>query len=158
MNDTRNAAAVVREHPSTVRSRGHVGERISLPWLSFNRTGAAIFLYGTLAAFLVAFILYPAQHLVASTVDLNGFGALARSIAKGHGFSDGLSPTIRRAPLYPFVGAAFMKVFGSGSLYASSNVAYKPMLAGNCLAFGLTTLTVWAIARRLFTPRVAVIA
>ena len=125
---------------------------------SRNWTGLAIFLYGTAAAVLVAFILYGAQRLVVSTIDLNGFGVLSRNIADGKGFSLGFGPTLRRAPLYPLLGAALLKLFVPNAASLPDAIAYRPILIANCLIFGLTCVTTWAIARRLFSPRVAIVA
>jgi 4-amino-4-deoxy-L-arabinose transferase-like glycosyltransferase len=121
-------------------------------------TGPAVFLYGTLSAVFVAFVMYHAQSLVASTIDLNGFGLISRELALGKGFSLGYGPTIRRAPLYPFIGAALLKLFGHYAPGVSDAVAYRPILLAQCLVFGLTCLTAWAVARRLFGPRVALVA
>lgn len=154
MNSNSDATVVVDRVPVERSALAVARLRLATP-ASDRWVGPAVFVYGALTAFLVAFVLYPSQHLVASTIDLNGFGALARSVAQGHGFSFGFGPTMRRAPLYPFLGAGFLKAFGSGSLGQPDSVAYRPILAANCLIFGLTCLTVWATGRRLFGPRVA---
>jgi len=120
--------------------------------------GAVVFLYGTVLAAFVAFVLYRRQGLVEGTIDLNGFGVLSRSIAQGDGFSLGHGPTIRRAPLYPYFGAALMRAFGSGTQGLPDSVLFRPLLLANCVIFGLTTLVVWRLARELFGPRAALLA
>ena len=117
----------------------------------------AVFLYGSAAAYTFAFHLYARQGMVEATVDLNGFGALARNLAQGHGFSFGNGPTVRRAPLYPLLAAAALSGYG-GELKGRGLAVYRPVILLNCGLFGLTCLTVWAIARRLFGPQVALLA
>jgi 4-amino-4-deoxy-L-arabinose transferase-like glycosyltransferase len=124
--------------------------RLKLPTL--------VFLYGTLAALAFIFLVYQRQSMVASTVDLNGFGAIARNIADGEGFSAGLGPTIRRAPLYPYLGAAVLTIFGSDDALLSEAQFYRPMLIGNAIFFGLTCVVVWWTARRLFGARIGLFA
>jgi len=131
----------------------NAAERAPRSWL-----GLAVFLYGTLLAAFVAFVLYRRQGLVEGTIDLNGFGVLSRRIAEGDGFSLGHGPTIRRAPLYPYFGAALLRVFGSGTTGLPDAVLFRPLLIANCVIFGLTTLVVWRLARELFGPRVALLA
>jgi 4-amino-4-deoxy-L-arabinose transferase-like glycosyltransferase len=125
---------------------------------SHDLIGPAIFLYGTVCAALVAFVIYRAQSLVASPIDVNGFGLLSRNLALGKGLSLGYGPTIRRAPLYPLLGAALLKVFGHYSPGVTDAITYRPILVAQCVVFGLTCLTVWVMARRLFDDRVALIA
>jgi 4-amino-4-deoxy-L-arabinose transferase-like glycosyltransferase len=126
--------------------------RLSRPWV-----GAAVFLYGTLIAVLFT-LAYFRQGVIESTVDLNGFGGIARSLARGDGFSSGLGPTTRRAPLYPYFGAALLTVFGTDAPGRPESVVYRPLIAANCVIFGLTCLVVWLLARRLFDARVALLA
>lgn len=120
--------------------------------------GAAVFLYGTLVALFVAFVVYRRQGLVEGTVDLNGFGALARNIARGEGFSLGHGPTIRRGPLYPYFGAALLRMFGSDDQSLPDAVFYRPLIVANCVIIGLTCLVVWRLTRELFGARAALIA
>lgn len=121
-------------------------------------TGLAIFCYGTVFAAFVAFFVYHAQSMVASTIDLNGYGLLSRNIALGKGLSWGYGPTTSRAPLYPLLAGALLKVFGGYAPGVPDAVAYRPILIAQCLIFGLTCLTTWALARRVFGPRVALVA
>lgn len=120
--------------------------------------GAGVFLYGTLVALFVAFVVYRRQGLVEGTVDLNGFGALARNIARGEGFSLGHGPTIRRGPLYPYFGAALLRMFGSDDPSLSEAEFYRPLIVANCVIIGLTCLVVWRLCRELFGSRAALLA
>ena len=120
--------------------------------------GAGVFLYGTLVALFVAFVVYRRQGLVEGTVDLNGFGALARNIARGEGFSLGHGPTIRRGPLYPYFGAALLRIFGSDDQTLPDAVFYRPLIVANCVIIGLTCVVVWRLCRELFGARPALLA
>ena len=131
----------------------NAAERPPRSWL-----GVAVFLYGTLFAAFVAFVVYRRQGLVEGTIDLNGFGVLSRSIAQGDGFSLGHGPTIRRAPLYPYFGAALLRLFGSGTAGLPDAELFRPLLIANCVIFGLTTTVVWRLTRELFGPRAALLA
>jgi 4-amino-4-deoxy-L-arabinose transferase-like glycosyltransferase len=121
-------------------------------------TGAAVFLYGTVVASLFTFGLYARQGVIGTTIDLNGFGGIARHLVAGDGFSMGLGPTTRRAPLYPLVGAALLKLFGGGPADASDAVFFRPLLVGNCVILGLSCLAAWLLARRLYGERTALVA
>ncbi len=121
-------------------------------------TGPLIVLYGTVVALLFGFFVYHGQSLVASPIDVNGFGLISRNIALGHGFSEGYGDTIRRAPLYPAFGALILKIFGQYSPGTPDAVTYRPLLAVQSFIFGLTCLLAWATARRLFGARVALVA
>jgi 4-amino-4-deoxy-L-arabinose transferase-like glycosyltransferase len=126
---------------------------LSRPW-----TGAAVFLYGMLVALIFTFLVYTRQGVIEATIDLNGFGAIARNLANGEGFSSGHGPTTRRAPLYPLLGAALLEVFGTDTPGVSDVVLYRPILVANCVMLGLTCLVVWSLAGRLFDSRTAVLA
>jgi 4-amino-4-deoxy-L-arabinose transferase-like glycosyltransferase len=119
---------------------------------------AFVFLYGTLAALAFVFLFYLRQNVIVATVDLNGFGPIARNIAEGHGFSAGLGPTVRRGPLYPYLGAALLKLFGSDAPLLTEAQLYRPILIGNAIIFGLTCVVVWWTARRLYGARIALLA
>lgn len=120
--------------------------------------GFAVFAYGTIVAILVAAFVYHFHSLDGSTVDLDGFGLLSRNLAAGKGFSLGYGPTLRRAPLYPFLAAGILKIFGNYGVGVPDTVAYRPIIIAQCIVFGLTCLTVWALTRRLFGPYVALLA
>jgi len=121
-------------------------------------TPALVFLYGTLAALAFVFLIYFRQNMVQTRVDLNGFGTIARNIAEGHGFSAGLGPTVRRGPLYPYLGAALLRAFGNDDSSLSEAQFYRPILVGNAVIFGFTCVVVWWTARRLFGARTGVLA
>ncbi len=121
-------------------------------------TALALFLYATGCAAVLAFVVYRSQGIVEAKIDLNGFGLLSRNIAEGRGFSLGQGPTVRRAPLLPLIGALLLKVFGSDRPGIPEALIYRPIIVAQCVFFGLTCLTVWALARRMFGPRVALIA
>ncbi|HLK36603.1 MAG TPA: hypothetical protein VKU41_07600 [Polyangiaceae bacterium] len=116
------------------------------------------FLYGTLAALLVAFVVYRRQDLLETVVDLNGFGKLSRSLARGDGFSLGAGPTIRRAPFYPLLGGFLLHLFGTDTPGASAAALYAPLIVANCVAFGFTCVVVWRLTERLFGARVGLAA
>jgi len=118
----------------------------------------AVFGYGTLAAAIFSFLFYQRQGVVAKVVDLNGFGAIARNIARGDGFSLGYGPTTRRGPLYPFFGAALLKLFGNDAQGLPETVIYRPLLIANCVLFGITCVVVWRLARTLFGAQTALFA
>jgi 4-amino-4-deoxy-L-arabinose transferase-like glycosyltransferase len=130
-----------------------ISTRVSRPWV-----GAIVFLYGTLIAAIFTFMVYTRQGVIEATVDLNGFGAIARNLARGDGFTSGYGPTTRRAPLYPLVAGALLKVFGNDAPGLPEAVLYRPLLAANCVFLGLTCLAVWLLARRIFDQRVALVA
>lgn len=127
--------------------------RSTRPWFP-----AYVFLYGTAVAVFVAFVVYRKQGLVEGTVDLNGFGALARNIARGEGFSLGHGPTLRRGPLYPYFGAALLRLFGSDDPTLPEAVFYRPLIIANCVIIGLTCVVVWRLCRELFGARAALLA
>lgn len=120
--------------------------------------GSAVFLYGTVVALTFAFGFYGRQDVIDTTVDLNGFGTIARSLAKGEGFSSGYGPTTRRAPLYPYFGGALLSAFGDDTPGRSERQVFTPLIVANCVILGLTCLVVWVLARRLFDDRVALVA
>jgi 4-amino-4-deoxy-L-arabinose transferase-like glycosyltransferase len=122
------------------------------------RVPILVFLYGTLCALAFIFLFYQRQTVVEATVDLNGFGQIARNIAEGHGFSSGLGPTVRRGPLYPYLGGALLKVFGGDVPLQPEARFYRPLLVGNAIMFGLTCVVVWWTSRRLFGSRIALLA
>lgn len=121
-------------------------------------TGLAVLLYGTLVAAVFAFVVYGRQDVIASAVDLNGFGGIARNLANGEGFSSGNGPTTRRAPLYPMIGGALLTMFGTEEAGVSDAVYYRPLIIANCVILGLTCFVVWRLARRLFDERTAILA
>jgi|GEM_PF-1682132 len=119
---------------------------------------ALLFLYGCAIAALVAFVLYGRQGVVEGTIDLNGFGAISRNIANGEGFTLGHGPTTRRGPLFPYLGGALLKLFGSGAPGLSDAIYFRPLLVANCVYVGLTCLVVWLLSERLFGARVGIVA
>jgi 4-amino-4-deoxy-L-arabinose transferase-like glycosyltransferase len=135
---------------------------------SATKTGAVVFLYGTLCALFVALFVYRSQSFVDSQIDLNGFGLISQNLAAGKGFTLGQGPTLRRAPLYPLLGAAALKGFGAPSTADRGAGApgvnldrangYRPLIIANCVIFGLTCLTVWAATRRIFGSSAALMA
>ncbi len=78
---------------------------------------------------------------------------IGRLLATGHGFTLFVEagPSALTAPLYPFVVALVFHVFG-----VFSNSSAFAMLLFNSFFAALTSWTVYRIARRLFTERVAV--
>ena len=121
--------------------------------------GLAVFVYGTLAAAAFAFLVYQRQGLVDATIDLNGFGDIARNIRDGNGFSTVYGPTTRRGPLYPTLGAALLWAFGEGGQNISEAILFRPMIVANCVIFGLTCAVVYSTAKKIFGDvRVALVA
>jgi len=123
------------------------------PWLAL-----AVFSYGTLVAAVFSFLIYQRQGMVEATIDLNGFGSIARNLAHGDGFSIGYGPTTRRGPLYPYLGAVLLKLFGSDAPGLSDAVFFRPLLIANCVVLGLTCVVVWRLAGSIFGPRAALLA
>jgi len=82
-------------------------------------------------------------------------GRVGRSIALGQGFSnpygDNTGPSAWEPPLYPFLIGGVFKIFGIYT-YASAWV----LLSINSLFAALTTIPVYFIAHRTFSPRVAI--
>ncbi len=120
-----------------------------------GRIGLLIFLLGVFVAALYAFVLYPRQSAIEPIIDLNGFGALGRHLARGDGFSLGYGPTLRRAPLYPAFVAGLLKIFGCDG---PDDAVYRPVIAAQCALVGLTCLTCWATARKIFGAQVGLVA
>ena len=121
--------------------------------------GLAVFAYGTLAAAAFAFLVYQRQGLVEATVDLNGFGDIARNIRDGNGFSTTLGPTVRRGPFYPMLGAALLWAFGEDGQNIPEAIFYRPMIVANCVIFGLSCAVVYWTAKKIFGDvRVALVA
>jgi hypothetical protein len=125
---------------------------------SATKTGAVVFVYGTLCAVFVALFVYRSQSFVDNQIDLNGFGLISQNLAAGEGFTLGQGPTLRRAPLYPLLGAAALKGFGTPSTTLDRANGYRPLIIANCVIFGLTCLTVWAATRRIFGSSAALLA
>jgi hypothetical protein len=121
--------------------------------------GLAVFVYGTLAAAAFAFLVYQRQDLVEATVDLNGFGDIARNIRDGNGFSTAYGATIRRGPFYPMFGAALLWAFGQDGQNIPEAIFYRPMVVANCVIFGLSCMVVYWTAKKIFGDvRVALVA
>jgi 4-amino-4-deoxy-L-arabinose transferase-like glycosyltransferase len=82
-------------------------------------------------------------------------GRIARSIVQGHGFSSpyegNTGPTAWEPPLYPFLIAGVFKVFGIYTLTSA-----WVLLTINCFFSAITTIPVFLIAQRCFSPRVAI--
>lgn len=124
-------------------------EQNRLPLASW-KVGLLITLIATIIALLFTFVVYPKQGTIEARIDLNGFGFLARNIAKGEGFSLGHGPTLRRAPLYPALLALVLKTFGNYDSTIPDAIAYRPMQILQCLFFGLTCLVCWRVTLLLF--------
>lgn len=123
-------------------------------WLVF-----AVFIYGVIASSLFAFLVYHSQTLIEVTVDLNGFGDIARSIKDGNGFSTSLGPTVRRGPLYPMIGAALLWAFGKDGPNIPEAIVFRPIIVANCVIFGLSCAVVYWTAKKIFGDlRVALVA
>jgi 4-amino-4-deoxy-L-arabinose transferase-like glycosyltransferase len=123
-------------------------------WLGF-----AVFVYGVLASSAFAFLIYRNQSLLDPTVDLNGFGDIARNIKDGNGFSTSLGPTIRRGPFYPMIGAVLLWLFGEDGPNIPEAVLYRPIIVANCVIFGLSCAVVYWTAKKIFGDlRVALVA
>src|SRR5262249_29427741 len=121
--------------------------------------GVAVFVYGTLATAAFVFLVYQRQDLVEATIDLNGFGDIARNIRDGNGFSTAYGLTIRRGPFYPMLGAALLWAFGEDGRNIPEAILYRPMILANCVIFGLTCAVVYWTARKIFGDvRIALVA
>ncbi len=82
------------------------------------------------------------------------YGAVARAIASGHGYSSPFpelsGPTSMLPPLYTYMVAAVFKVFG---IYSTASAIM--MLSLNCIFSALTCWPIFAIAHHLANRRVA---
>src|SRR5205823_254680 len=61
-------------------------------------------------------------------------------------------------PLYPFLGAGLLKLFGTDAAGLPDAVFFRPLLIGNCVVLALTGLVVWHLAGGIFGPRAALLA
>lgn len=120
------------------------------------RPALVVFAAGLLIALLWTFVLFPRLGAIRQVFDLNGFGEIGERIWRGEGFSYGHGPTIRRAPLYPYLVAGVFEIFGFDG--AHRRASYAPVLALQCLFAGLTCLAVFCIANRLFGKKVGLVA
>jgi hypothetical protein len=121
--------------------------------------GLAVFVYGTLAAAAFAFLVYQRQAFVEATVDLNGFGDIARNLRDGNGFSTTFGPTVRRGPFYSMLGAALLWAFGEDRQNIPEAIFYRPMIIANCVIFGLSCAVVYWTAKKIFGDvRIALVA
>ena len=118
----------------------------------------AVCTYGILVACAFGFVFYRRQGLLDPAINLNAFGTIARHIAHGDGFSQGHGPTIRRAPLYPYMGGALLAILGRDAPGISQLELYWPIIAANCIIFGATCVVVWRLAARIFGPRTGLLA
>src|SRR5262249_193827 len=82
-------------------------------------------------------------------------GRIGAAIASGHGFSNpfgpSTGPTAWEPPLYPYLIAAVFKVFG---IYSRASAFV--LLAINSIFSALTCISIFQIARRIFSEKVAV--
>jgi 4-amino-4-deoxy-L-arabinose transferase-like glycosyltransferase len=128
------------------------GELAIRPTLLRNRAIPWPWVIGALAAvtgLLMVLVIFHLQSFVDGDIDPYGFGDMGRSIAHGHWFEGFGSLIKRRAPLYPTVIGGVFLIFGdSDRLVFGLHVAY----------FVATCMLVYAIARRLFNQRTAIIA
>lgn len=120
-----------------------------------TRPALTVFTVGLVAALLWTFVLFPRISAIDQWFDLNHFGAIGEHIYRGDGFSFGNGPTVRRAPLYPYLVAGAFKVFG---LREGDRSSYNPVLLLQCVFAGVTCLAVFLTAKRLFGKRVALAA
>ena len=121
--------------------------------------GLGVFLAGCAVAALFAFVIYPRQGMIEANLDVNGYGALARYIFRGEGFSQGGGPTLRRAPLYPYFVALLLRLFQRNpDPNLPERLFYRPILMAQCLLVGFNCLAVWTLGRKLFSPRVGLLA
>lgn len=83
-------------------------------------------------------------------------GHIGHSLAEGHGFANPLyeptGPTAEVAPVYPFLCAIAMKLFGA---YSAGAVFF--ILSLNSLFAALTCFPVYWLTKRLFDERIAMI-
>ena len=88
-------------------------------------------------------------NIASSGFDPYGFGEMAKSIARGHGFADSGILIQRKAPLYPGL---------IGAVYAMFGVHPQLFLVLQCVMFAGTCLLVFDLGRHLFNERTGVIA
>jgi 4-amino-4-deoxy-L-arabinose transferase-like glycosyltransferase len=115
---------------------------------------------------LVAFLLRIAYIAIFQTYDYPGSdkygmgfetGAIARSIASGHGFSSPFrtlsGPSAWLAPLYPYFVAGVFKIFG---IYSGASAFV--IFTFNSLLSALTCVPMFLIGRRMFNRKVGLIS
>jgi 4-amino-4-deoxy-L-arabinose transferase-like glycosyltransferase len=115
---------------------------------------------------LVAFLLRIAYIAVFDTYDYPGSdkygmgfetGAIARSIASGHGFSSPFrtlsGPSAWLAPLYPYLVAGVFELFG---IYSGTSAFV--IFVFNSLCSALTCVPMFLLGRRMFSRRIGVIS
>jgi 4-amino-4-deoxy-L-arabinose transferase-like glycosyltransferase len=119
-----------------------------------------------LAIVLVAFLLRIAYIVIFRNYDypaedkyVMGFetGAVARSIASGHGFSSPFrtmsGPSAWLAPLYPYFVAGVFKIFG---IYSGASAFV--VFSFNSLLSALTCIPMFLLGRRMFSRNVGLIS
>lgn len=127
---------------------------ISLRWI-----GLGLFLAGCTVAAIFAFVIYPRQGMIEANLDVNGYGGLARFIVRGEGFSQSAGPTLRRAPLYPYLVALLLRLFQNNpDPHLPERLLYRPVLMAQCVIVGFNCLAVWTLGRRLFNAHVGLLA
>jgi 4-amino-4-deoxy-L-arabinose transferase-like glycosyltransferase len=122
-----------------------------------RRTLLQVFALGLLTGSLWTFALFPRLSAIEQVFDLNGFGRIGEHIAHGDGFcyEEG-HPTIRRAPLYPYIVAGVLSLTGFDPGHRERG--YVPVIVLQCLFFALTCAVCAATASRLFGPKIGLLA
>lgn len=107
----------------------------------------------------VLWILIGHTYRFKATDDHFGFGwemgRLGASLASGHGFNNpfggNTGPTAWESPLYPFLIAGVFRVFG---IYSAASAIL--LLTLNSLFSALTCISIFLVAKRIFSEKVAV--
>lgn len=121
-----------------------------------NRTAFIIFLIGFILAILWSFVIFKRLLAIHQIFDMDSFGRIGEHIYHGDGFSLGVGPTMRRAPLYPAIIALVFDIFGFNPVHRIQS--YNPVFFLQCVFAGLTCLIVYQMARQLFSEKVAILA
>lgn len=124
--------------------------------VSSRRNAILIFLFGLIVAIVWTFLIFRRLSAIHQLFDMDAFGAIGEHIYHGQGFSLGLGPTMRRAPLYPTLIALVFMIFGFNPAHRQQS--YIPVFVLQCIFSALTCLIVYTMARQLFNEKVAIVA
>lgn len=126
----------------------------------WTRVRASLFCIVAIAfALRVGWILIAHTYRFKATDNNFGFGwemgRIAASLASGHGFSNpfgpSTGPTAWEPPLYPYLIAAVFQLFG---IYSTASAIV--LLTFNSACSALTCISIFLVARRIFSEKVAV--
>lgn len=120
------------------------------------RRASLVALWGFAVALLWTFVVFPRFSAIEPLFDVNAFGRIGESIHSGEGFSRGYGPTLRRAPLYPYLVAGVLGLGGFDPAHRQQS--YVPLLVLQCAFAGIWCAISLLIADTLFGPRAGLAA